>query len=117
MAYYIELADRVRERLSEISDLEIVEKKMFSGLSFLVNGKMCINVSHDNLMCRYDPDLEEEVAERKGFLPMMMKGKQLKGYCYVEPQGFQKTEDFEYWIKICLDYNPMAKVSKNSKKK
>lgn len=112
MAYSIELADRVRERLSEIPDLEIKEKKMFSGLSFLVNDKMCINISHDQLMCRYDPDLEEEVSERIGFLPMIMKGKQLKGYCYVEPVGFQKQPDFEYWIKICLDYNAAAKASK-----
>lgn len=112
MAYNIELADRVRERLSQISGLEITEKKMFSGLSFLVNDKMCINISHDNLMCRYHPDLEEEVSEKKGFLPMIMKGKQLKGYCYVEPAGFQKPADFEYWIKICLDYNPLAKASK-----
>ncbi|KMQ60322.1 RNA methyltransferase [Chryseobacterium angstadtii] len=112
MAYSTELADRIRERLSVIPDLEIREKKMFSGLSFLVNDKMCINVSHDNLMCRYDPDLEEEVSERTGFLPMIMKGKQLKGYCYVEPAGFQKQADFEYWIKICLDYNPIAKASK-----
>lgn len=89
MAYSTELADRIRERLSEVPDLDIREKKMFSGLSFLVNDKMCINVSHDNLMCRYHPDLEEEVAERTGFLPMIMKGKQLKGYCYVEPEGFQ----------------------------
>lgn len=112
MAYNIELADRVRERLSEISDLEIKEKKMFSGLAFLVNDKMCINISHDNLMCRYDPDLEEEVSEKIGFLPMIMKGKQLKGYCYVEPVGFQKRDDFEYWIKIGLDYNAIAKASK-----
>ncbi|PQA97147.1 RNA methyltransferase [Chryseobacterium shigense] len=112
MAYNIELADRVRERLSEISDLEIKEKKMFSGLAFLVNDKMCINISHDHLMCRYDPDLEEEVSERTGFLPMIMKGKQLKGYCYVEPIGFQKQADFEFWIKIGLDYNAIAKASK-----
>ncbi|AZA51058.1 TfoX family protein [Chryseobacterium carnipullorum] len=112
MAYNIELADRVRERLSEISDLEIKEKKMFSGLAFLVNDKMCINISHDNLMCRYDPDLEEEVSEKIGFLPMIMKGKQLKGYCYVEPIGFQKQADFEFWIKIGLDYNAIAKASK-----
>lgn len=112
MAYSTELADRIRERLSFVPDLEIREKKMFSGLSFLVNDKMCINVSHDHLMCRYHPDLEEEVSERTGFLPMMMKGKQLKGYCYVEPVGFQKHDDFEYWIKICLDFNTIAKASK-----
>lgn len=112
MAYSTELADRVRERLSIVENIEVEEKKMFSGLSFLVNGKMCINISHDNLMCRYDPELEDEVSEKKGFLPMIMKGKQLTGYCYVEPIGFKKAYDFEYWIKICLDYNPMAKVSK-----
>jgi TfoX/Sxy family transcriptional regulator of competence genes len=112
MAYSTDLADRIRERLSEVPGIEVTEKKMFSGLSFLVNGKMCINVSHDNLMCRYHPDLEEEVSEKNGFLPMIMKGKQLKGYCYVEPAGFLKKDDFEYWIKICLDYNSIAKASK-----
>lgn len=52
MAYSTELADRVRERLSIEDNIEVEEKKMLSGLSFLVNGKMCINISHDNLMCR-----------------------------------------------------------------
>ncbi|WP_433903549.1 TfoX/Sxy family protein [Sphingobacterium puteale] len=112
MAYNNELVNRVRERLAMEENIDVEEKKMFSGLSFLVNGKMCINISHDNLMCRYSEELEDEVSEKKGFLPMIMKGKQLKGYCYVEPAGFQRTDDFEYWIKICLDYNPTARASK-----
>ncbi len=73
MAYNIELADRVRERLAKVPDIEVEEKKMFSGLSFLINGKMCINISHENLMCRYNPELEDAVSERKGFLPMIMR--------------------------------------------
>ena len=36
---------------------------MFSGLTFMVNGKMCVNVIGENLMCRFDPKLQEEVAE------------------------------------------------------
>lgn len=112
MAYDIELADRVREWLAAVEHIKVEEKKMFSGLAFLVNGKMCINFSHDNLMCRYNPELEEEVSEKAGFLPMIMRGKQLKEYCYVEPIGFQKSADFEYWMKICLEYNPLAKSSK-----
>ncbi|WP_407534508.1 TfoX/Sxy family protein [Elizabethkingia miricola] len=112
MVYNIELANKVRERLAKVPDIEIEEKKMFSGLSFLVNGKMCINISGDNLMCRYHPDIEDEVAEKTGFLPMIMRGKQLKGYCYVEPEGFRKADDFNYWINICLDYNSVAKASK-----
>lgn len=112
MAYNTELADRVREWLSEVDGIEIEEKRMFGGLAFLVNGKMCINISHDNLMCRYDPELEEEVAEKIGYLPMIMRGKQLQEYCYVEPIGFRKAEDFEYWMKLCLDHNKNAKASK-----
>lgn len=112
MAYNTELADRVREWLAQVNDIKVEEKKMFGGLAFLVNDKMCINISHDNLMCRYNPEKEDEVTEKTGFLPMIMRGKQLKEYCYVEPIGFQKPEDFEYWMKLCLEYNKIAKASK-----
>jgi hypothetical protein len=53
----------------------------------MVNGKMCISVSGENLMCRFDPLLREEVAEKNGFQPMVMKGKELQRYCYVAPIG------------------------------
>lgn len=112
MAYDIQLASRIREYLVKVPKLEIEEKKMFRGLAFMVNGKMCINVSGENLMCRFDPALTEEIAEKKGFLPMIMKGKELNGYCYVEPSGFKNKKDFEFWINLCLDFNGRAKSSK-----
>lgn len=90
---------------------------MFSGLAFMVNDKMCINVSGEKLMCRFDPDLEEEVSEKNGFQPMIMRGRQLNGYCYVDPIGFTTKKDFEYWINLCLDYNKKAKSSKKKTSK
>lgn len=117
MAYSTSLADRIREYLYEETNLKITEKKMFSGLAFMVNGKMCINVSHENLMCRYDPAKQEEVAERKGYQPMVMKGKELKGYCYVTEDGFKSTRDFDYWMKLCLDFNSKAKAARKKVKK
>ncbi len=112
MAYDTKLADRIREYLSTIPKLKVKEKEMFSGVVFMVNGKMCVNVSHENMMCRIDPDEYENIIGRKGFLPMVMRGKQLKGYCYVTPDGFKAKKDFEYWMKLCLDFNPRAKASK-----
>lgn len=109
MAYDTTLADKVREYLSSIPEIKVEEKEMFGGLAFLINGKMCVNVSGDNLMCRFDPILKEELAERMGFLPIIMKGKQMKGYCYVEPTGFKNKKDFEYWINLCLNFNAEAK--------
>ena len=116
MAYDTLLADRVREHLSEFPKLEIEEKEMFRGLAFLVNGKMCVNISGQNLMCRFDPALTEELSEKNGFLPMIMKGKEYKGYCYVEQTGIKNKKDFEFWLNLCLDFNDKAKASKKRKK-
>jgi len=115
MAYDTGLADKIREYLSQVPKLKIEEKKMFRGLAFMVNGKMCVNVSGDNLMCRFDPARQEEVVEKKGYEPMIMRGKELKGYCYVSPIGLKSKKDFEYWISLCLDFNKRAKSSKKKK--
>lgn len=116
MAYDTKLADRVREYLAAVAELDIEEKRMFRGLAFLVNGKMCVNVSGENLMCRFDPTLTDELSHKKGFLPMVMRGKELQGYCYVEPIGIRNKRDFEFWVKLCLDFNGKAKASRKRKK-
>lgn len=109
-----DLVNKVREFLAEIPDIEIEEKEMFAVLNFMVNGKTCVCVSGEKLMLRFDPKLQEELSERAGYETMLMKGKEYKGYCYFNPEGFKKKEDFEYLINLCIDYN---KVSKKSKKK
>jgi TfoX/Sxy family transcriptional regulator of competence genes len=115
MAYDEKLADRLREALSHLP--KVTEKKMFSGVAFMVNGKMCINVSHDELMCRFDPALFETVVEKPGFRPMVMRGRQLNGYCYISPEGFKSKKDFDFWVNLCLDFNSRAKASKKKKLK
>lgn len=115
MAYSIELADRVRKYLRSAPDLKIEEKKMFRGLSFLVNGKMCVNVSGENLMCRFDPEIQHEVSGKVGYQPMIMKGREYQGYCYVSEEGYKSKANFEYWLKLCLGFNEKAKASKRKK--
>ena len=110
MAYNEKLAEKIRNTLSEIPNVE--EKKMFGGLAFLLNDKMCINVSGDNLMCRFDPKLEDKISKKKGYQKVIMKGRIFKGYCYVEPEGFKSKKDFEFWVNLCLDFNNEAKSSK-----
>jgi hypothetical protein len=116
MSFDSNLTDRIREYLARFRGLEVEEKKMFRGLTFIINDKMCISVSGQNLMCRFDPELHEEVAEKNGFQPMIMKEKEYKGFCYVEPVGFKSKKEFEYWVSLCLDYNERAKSSKKKNK-
>ncbi len=115
MAYDTILADRIRAYLDNFHDLKVEEKKMFGGQAFMVNGKMCVNVSGNKLMCRFGPDLQGKVAEKKGFETMVMQGRIYKGYCYITPGGFKEKKDFEYWLNLCLDFNKRAKTSKKRK--
>ncbi|MGN5955751.1 TfoX/Sxy family protein [Sphingobacterium lactis] len=116
MAYDIMLSNRVRAYLAEYCSYSIEEKEMFSGLAFLVDGKMCINISDNRLMLRFAPELTEQFSQRPGFEPMIMKGKELQGYAYIEPEGYLRNDDFEFWMQACLYYNPKAKASNKRKK-
>jgi hypothetical protein len=112
MAYDENLADRIRETLAEIPKIKVEEKKMFRGVTFMVNGKMCVSVSGQNMMCRFDPELQSSVEKKMGFEPMRMKGREYKGYGYVSPEGIKLKKDFDYWVSLCLDFNSKAKASK-----
>jgi TfoX/Sxy family transcriptional regulator of competence genes len=111
MVYDEKLADRVRESLAALPNVE--EKKMFRGLTFMVDDKMCISVSGNELMLRIDPELTETLAEEHGIRPMVHGGRHMKGFIYISPERLGNQKDFEHWIKLALDFNPKAKSSKN----
>lgn len=113
MAYSEKLADRIREALMHIDNLE--EKHMFGGVCFMVNDKMCIGVVKDDMMCRIDPDVEADALERTGARAMDFTGRPMKGYIYVDDSGMKKKSDFQYWVNLCLDFNTRAKASKKKK--
>ena len=114
MAYNEKLANRTREIISlthKISE----EKKMFGGLCFMVNDKMCLGVEQERLMVRLDPVLYDEVMEKEGCRPMDFTGKIMKGYVFVDIEALNTKKKLEYWVKLALEYNAIAKVSKKKK--
>jgi TfoX/Sxy family transcriptional regulator of competence genes len=114
MAYDEKLAARIRQALAYLPEIE--EKKMFRGVTFMVNGKMCVSVSGDEMMIRFDPALQETVAEKNGFRTMIMKDREYKGYGYISQQAIKSKKDFDYWVGLALDFNKRAKASKKTKK-
>ena len=113
MAFSEKIADRIREAIMDLPKVE--EKFMFGGVCFMVNDKMCVGVVKDEMMCRIDPTLEDEVLEKNGCRPMDFTGRSMKGFAYVSEEGMKKKKDFEYWIDLCLAYNVIAKASKKKK--
>lgn len=114
MAYNEHLADRCREIIAESEDV-VEEKKMFGGLCFMVNEKMCIGVMKDKLMLRLHPEIMDEVLEMEGCELMDFTGKSMKGFVYVLEDVLSTKKQLNYWIQLALDYNPLAKSSKSKK--
>jgi TfoX/Sxy family transcriptional regulator of competence genes len=115
MAYSERLTNIIREAFADLPDVE--EKKMFRGVCFMVNEKMCICISDDNLLCRVGPDIFEEALEKDGTHTMVSNGRTMKGFVYVSEDVLQKRSDFDYWINNSLAFNKFAKASKPKSKK
>lgn len=110
MAYNEQLASRVRESLRSQPIVE--EKKMMGGLVFMVDGKMCLGVTNDDLMVRIDPTDVEEALEQRGARQMDFTGKPMKSFLFVGDEGTASGSELRYWIDLALAYNPFAKSSK-----
>jgi len=81
----------------------------------MVNGKMCVSVGKDRLMCRIDPAIHDSVLGRPGCRPVVMKGRSYSGYVHVNETALKTKKAFDYWIGLALDYNANAKVAARRK--
>jgi len=113
MAYDEFLSDRIRDAFIS-RKIFFKERKMMGGLCYMVDDKMCIGVVKNNLMARIDPDIYEEALTKTGCNEMDFTGRPMKGFVFVEPKGTDLDEDLDYWIELCLDFNPLAKSSKKN---
>lgn len=116
MAYNEQLANRTREMIAAVQE-NVEEKKMFGGLCFMVNDKMCVGVEQQRLMVRFDPSLTDEILEKEGCHPMEFTGKSMRGYVFVDIDVLTTRKQLQYWINLALDYNKIAKASKRNKRR
>ena len=106
-------ADRIRDML--VDQKIVAEKEMFNGLCFMVDDKMCICVSSEDLLCRIGAHQAEAELEKGTCRQMIMSGRVSKDFVYVPIAENMRQEELFYWVKLCLDYNPLAKSSKKKK--
>ncbi|QEC70021.1 TfoX/Sxy family protein [Panacibacter ginsenosidivorans] len=110
------LLNRVRE-IIEVTHDNVGEKKAFGGICFMVNDKMCVAVKPERIMVRIDPEKNDDVISKNGCEPMVHNGKVMRGFVFVSSAELQSKKQLEYWVKLALDYNPVAKQSKKKVKK
>ena len=102
MAYDDGLAERIRETLTERSDVS--EKRMFGGVAFLVGGRMAVGIVRDDLMVRVGPDAYDRVLRQRHARRMDFTGRPMKGFVYVAPAGFESDADLRRWVGLGMSF-------------
>lgn len=101
MAYNLKLAERIR---SQLDGIPFVERKMFGGVGFLIDGNMACGVNKDNLIVRIDPERQGTLLEKPHIKPFDLTGKPMKGWLLVEADGVKTEKQLEAWVKEGVEF-------------
>ena len=112
MSYDEKTAERVRRILSR--RLDVVEKKMFGGLCFMVNGSMCCGLTSTAFMVRIGPDGYERALAQPHARPMDFTGRPMTGMVYVDPAGYETDAALVRWVQRGVDFVSGRPVKKSA---
>lgn len=102
MSYDEKIAERVRRVLAGRTD--VVEKKMFGGLCFMVKGSMCCGLTSTAFMVRVGPGCYEDALAQPHARPMDFTGRPLAGMVYVDSAGYRTDAALEKWVQRGIDF-------------
>jgi hypothetical protein len=92
------------ERINVILDEPIVPKRMFGGLTFMLNGNMLCCASSKGLMVRVGTAAESEALARPIAARCLGAGRPMAGFILVDHQGLTSDADLCAWVQMALDY-------------
>lgn len=101
MTYNLKLAERIR---SELDGTPFVEKKMFGGIGFLLNGNVACGVYKENLIVRIDPEKQNTLLKKAHAKPFDLTGKPMKGWLVVEADGVKTDRQLSSWVKEGVEF-------------
>lgn len=102
MAFDEALAARIRKQLGRRKG--IVEKKMFGGLAFLLNGNMAVGVHGDEMIVRLEPEASEKALAQKHTRVFDLTGKPMKGWILVDAAGTKSDAALAEWVAMGIGY-------------
>ena len=102
MAFDEALAERVRGAVAGVDG--VVEKRMFGGLAFVVDGNMAVGVHGDDLIVRLAPEQTEEALAEDHVRVFDMTGRPMKGWVLVGHGAVADEEGLGRWVTRGLDF-------------
>ena len=116
MAFDEDLADRIRELLSQ--QRGVTETKMFGGLAFLIRGTMAIAASgQGGALVRVDPGQTDRLVETTPAKAAVMRDRPMQGWLRVDSDDLRTKRQLVKWVKLGSAYASSLPPKKSPKKK
>ncbi len=114
MPYNQLLAGRVREILKNFPGC--IEKKMFGGVGFILNGNMACGIQGDGLIVRVGVENNEAALKRPNVSPFMgVPGKPMAGWVLVASEAVASEPELRYWVKLGYEYASTLPIKPSSR--
>jgi TfoX/Sxy family transcriptional regulator of competence genes len=95
MAFDENLAARIRTHLGKRTG--VAERKMFGGITFLLQGNMCCGVHREALIVRLGPEEAGRALAKPHTRVFDLTGRPMKAWVLVEPKGLAGAQ-LEKWV-------------------
>jgi len=96
------LAARVRDLADPRSPL--LEKKMFGGMGYFLNGNLMVAVWGEALIVRLGIEPAKEALTRPNVRVFDVTGRPMKGWIVVDPAGLRHDRDVKRWLEKALQF-------------
>ena len=97
-----QLTSRLRNAYAGLEG--VVEKNMFGGTAFMVNGNMSCGTARDGLIVRVGPALYDDALLRPHAVPMDFTGRVMRGFVFVKPAGYENDLALASWVQLSLGF-------------
>jgi TfoX/Sxy family transcriptional regulator of competence genes len=115
MTYDEKLAARIRRALPPTE--RVVEKRMFGGVAYMLDGKMICGVADRDLMVRVGAEAYEAALARPHVRPMDFTGRPLTGYVFVGPSGSRTDAAVASWVRQASAFVATLPAKKPAKRR
>lgn len=102
MAYNEKIADRIRKKL--LNRPAFMERKMFGGVCFLIQGNMACGLINDDVIVRVGKKAYEDALALPHTKKFDTTGKAMTGWVMVSAQGHASDEDLNAWLQKGIDF-------------
>jgi len=81
----------------------IREVRMFGGIGFMLNGNLVTAASSRGLLLRVGKERQAKALTQSGGRPMVMRGRTMEGYVYVDPPALNK-QAIQNGVRLAVAY-------------